>query len=437
MKWHWPAIFVIIAIGVLSPSVVVAQEPSVRVSSSGPYPLLIDGFEVTDFPHEVPVGTLVCASGDPVYLSDNERINFQRWNHGATDLCTTFENSGDFTAIHAVEVLITIDSQVKEFRETRWVPKNVPILLTVPEEVVERPGVRYRFDQWTLGETRFSPQNRFVPNRPLSVDVRWTKEYFLDLEGPQDVRLVGEDWYLAGGSAVIKAESSSSEIDVDTRFEFRDWEIMSNPAIVIPNRNSSETTIQMNNAHVIHANYHVTFHVVVENPDGELKNVWLDEGDSVPVETPATIEREADKERLSFTGWEGADMELAKDTFRVTGPMNVRAIYERQFKVSVEAKYGVTGDVWYAEGEVATITVPESPSVVFFMKRSFKHFEGFTTEGPVLQLPVQGAVSVTAVYETKVDYRILALIIGALLVVGIIYLVTQREYNRRRRTVRW
>ena len=358
---------------------IVAQEPSVRVSSSGPYPLVIDGFDVTDFPAEVPVGTQVCASSDPVYLSDVERINFQRWSHGPTDLCTTFNEPGDFTAIHGQEVLLTINSQVRAFRESKWVPRGVPTLLSVPEEVIERPGVRYRFEEWTLGETRFSPQNRIFPNRPLSLEVRWTKEYFLELEGPGDVRLVGQGWHKASASVVIQADSSSSEIDVDTRYEFREWEVISNPAIVIPNRRSFQTSIRIDNTHVIRANYHITFHVVVENPAGDLNNVWLPEGDSVPADTPPIIEREAEKERLSFKGWEGADIELAKDTFKVIGPMTVKAIYDRQFKVTVESKYGVTGDGWYTEEEVATIIVPQNPSAVFFLNRSFSGFDGLST----------------------------------------------------------
>jgi len=438
MKWYWPAIFVFLAIGVFFPPVVGAQEPEVRVSSSGPYPLLIEGFEVTDFPASVPVGTLVCASSDPLYISDVERINFQRWSHGAADLCTTFDKPGDFTAIHEVEVLLTINSQVREFRETKWVTKNVPILLTVPAEVVERPGVRYRFEEWTLGETRFNPQNRFVPNRPLSLEVRWTKEYFLELLGPEDIRLVGQGWYQAGTSVVIQADSSSSETDVDTRFEFRDWEIISNPVIVIPNRMTFQTTIRMDNTHVIRANFHVTFNVVVANPAGELKNEWVPEGDQVTVDTPSIIVREEEKERLRFTGWEGADIELAKDTIKVTGPMHVKAKYETQFMVTVEAKYGVTGDGWYTEGEVATIEVPQTPSAGFFIfNRSFLGFDGYPTERPVLELTVDGAVTVTAAYQTGVDYRTLGIIIGALVAVGLVYLVTQRELNRRRRSVRW
>ena len=443
MKWYWPVIFATIAIVVLSPSVVAAQEPVVQVSSSGAYPLVIDGIEVTEFPAEVPVGTTVCASDNPdhlpVYLSNVERINFLRWSHGPTDLCTTFNEPGNFTAIHGVEVQLIINSEVRAERVSKWVTRGESTPLTVPEQVDESPGVRYLFEEWTAGEDRFSPQNSIVPTQNLSLEVKWTKQYFLELVGPADVSLSGQGWHTAGGNVVIEAEATSPEIDIDTRFEFRDWEDLSDPAFIIPNQGRAfQTTIAMNNTYKIRANFHITFHVKVVNPDQELRNVWAPEGESVSVETPQNIEREAEKERLSFKGWEGADIELAKDTLIVTGPMNVKAIYESQFKVSVEAQFGVTsGDGWYAEGEVATIKVPEFPSALFFMNRSFSGFDGYSTDGPVLELEVTEAVTVTATYQTTVDFRLLGLIIAGLVVVGIIYLITQREYNRRRRVVRW
>ena len=372
-----------------------------------------------------------------MYLSDVDRISFQRWSHGPTDLCIIFNEPGDFTAIHGAEVLLTINSEVREYRQSKWVPKSVPTLLSVPELVEERPGVRYLFEEWTLGESRFNPQNRIVPNRPLSLEVRWSKKYLLTLVGPADVRLVGQGWHKAGASVVIKAQDSSPEIETDTRFAFREWEVISNPAVVIPNKGSFETTIRMDNTHEIRANYHITFHVVVENPDGELLNVWRAQGESVALETPSILDREDEKERLSFNGWQGAEIEAPKGTIIIKEPIVVKALYDRQFKVNVEAKYGVTGDGWYTEGEIATISVPESPSTLFFLNRSFSGFDGYTTEGPVLQLPVTGAVTIAAAYKTTVDIRMLAIIIGALVAVGIVYLVTQREYNRRRRVVRW
>ena len=438
MKWYWPAIFVILTLGALSPAVVGAQEPAVQVTSNYPYPLRIDGVDVTIFPAEVPAGAQVCATSEPDYINENERIVFQRWSHGPTDLCTTFNEPGEFTAMYGPEILLTIDSQAKEFRETRWVTKGAPALLSVPEEVVERPGVRYLFEDWSTGENRFSPENRIVPIRPLTLEVRWTKEYLLKLVGPEGVSLVGEGWITAGTTRTIQAEASTSETGADIRFEFREWEVISNPAIVIPNVGSFQTTIRMDNTHEIRANYHDTFHVVVTNPDKELNNVWVPLGGSVPVDTPSIIDRDEEKERLSFQGWEGADIDTAKATITVTGPMRVKAIYERQFKVTVETKFAViSGDGWYTEGEVATISVPETVSTVFFLNRSFSGFDGFSTEDPVLELQVNEAVTVTAAYETSVDVLLLGLIIGAVVAVGLIYLVTQREYNRRRRVIRW
>ena len=87
----------------------------------------------------------------------------------------------------------------------------------------------------------------------------------------------------------------------------------------------------MDNTHEIRANYHITFHVVVENPDGELLNVWRAQGESVALETPSILDREDEKERLSFNGWQGAEIEAPKGT--VNGGVKVGRVGGRLMSI--------------------------------------------------------------------------------------------------------
>lgn len=438
MKWYWPAILVLAVAGALWPNLATAQEPVVRISSSGLYPLLIDGEEVSRFPFEAKVGSQACVITDPGYVSDVERFKFQGWSNGSSDVCTTFDSPGDFSAIYGREFLLTINSQVREFRETKWVPIGTPTLLSVPELVEERPGVRFLFEQWSGGEARFTPQNRIVLNRPLTLEVRWSKEFFLDLAGPENVRLVGVGWHKQGKTVVLKAPETAFSLGDDERLQFKRWEVISNPAIVIPNRQQPSTSIRMDDTHVIQAVYDVEYRVTVDNPLGNLKRGWFDTGSEVVIETPAIIEIAADKMRRVFKHWEGADVDEPKGFIVADEPRKVTAVYETEFLVKVDSPYGVTsGEGWYAQGDVATIRVPEKPSALFFLNRSFEGFDGYTTEGPVLELPVTGAVTITATYTTRVDIQILGIIIGIVAAVVVIYFVSQREYNRRRRRSRW
>lgn len=436
MKWYWPAIILTMAVvGALWPSLAGAQGTTVRVTSNAAYPILIDGEEAT-LPVTVPVGSLACIITNPGDISGTERRSFQGWSHGPTDECVTFDEPGNYIALYGTEYLLTILSEVRSFREIKWVPKG-PTLLTVPELVEERSGVRYLFDEWSGGEARFSPQNRIVVNGPLTVTITWSKEYFLELNGPEGVSLVGQGWHKAKQNVVLKADATGESPEEDQRLQFKRWEVTSNPAVIIPNRQQPLTTIsRIDDTHTIQAVYDVTFRVKIET---DLSNTteWLAQGKKVEFETPTPIDKDPGKERLSFKEWEGIDVDTPRASVFVDGPLNIKALYDREYKVDAEAPYGVTGDSWYMEGEVATIKVPEKPSAIFFLNRSFNGFDGYPNEGPILNLPVTGPLSVTATYQTKVNWAWIIAAIAILAVVGAVYYFSQKEYNRRRRRSRW
>ena len=433
IKWIWPAIFAFLVTAALLPALASAQEPGVRVSSTGPFPLLIDGVQVTRFPAPAQVGSQACIVTNPGYLSEVERLAFQGWSHGPKDVCVTFAQPGEYTARYESEVLLTVTSQVKEFRETKWVPKGVPVLLTVPAVAENRPGVRYLFEEWNIGEARFSPDNRIVPNRPLTIDVRWSTEHFLELTGPENVRLVGGGWHKEGANVVLKVPATAFSIGEDQRLQFSHWEVISNPAIIIPNQQTATNSITMDAAHTIQAVYDVGFRVIVENPQGTQKKNWFPQGTDVEVETPEFIEISPGLERLAFKGWEGTDLPRVKGFITVKGPVTAKALYDTQFMVEVDSPYGVSGGGWFKEGQIAKISVPKSPSSVFFLKRQFNGYDDYPGSGPDLRVPVTRPVALTATYNTGVDFRTLGIAIVLILGVAAIYLITQREYNRRKR----
>lgn len=438
MKWYWPAILVLAVVGALWPSLTAAQETVVRISSGSQYPLLIDDQEISILPFQAKLGSRACVITDLGYVSDVERLNFRGWSDGSSNICNTFDSPGVFSAIYDREFLLTIDSEVREFRETKWVPRGTPTLLSVPALVEERPGVRFLFEQWSAGEARFTPENSIVLNRPLNLEVRWSQEFFLELAAPENVRLEGLGWHKKGQTVVLKAPDTAFSLGDEERLQFSHWEVISSPAIVIPNRQQSSTTIRVDNTHVIQAIYDVEYRVTMVNNLGNEVSDWFDAGEQVDIETSATIDIAEDQVRRVFSHWEGADVVGPKGLIVADEPRKVTAIYDTEFLVKVESPYGVlSGQGWFAEGDVATITVPGKPSALFFLNRSFQSFEGYTTEGPVLKLPVTGAVTVIASYTTSVDGRTLGIIIAIVAVVLIIYFISQREFNRRRRRSRW
>ena len=117
--------------------------------------------------------------------------------------------------------------------------------------------------------------------------------------------------------------------------------------------------------------------------------------------------------------------------------MEIDALYERQFMVRVQSQYGVSGDGWYSEGSVASIQVPENPSGIVFLKKRFNGFDGYPGSGATLDVPVNGPTTISATYHTSVNVWTLILAVGALVAIGLVYFITQREYNRRKRRPTW
>ena len=183
----------------------------------------------------------------------------------------TLEEAGDYTAKYQHEVLLQIRSQVRDYRASTWVPRGSPTRLTVPAVVEERPGLQYLFEEWTGGESPFEPDNLIVPNRPLTLEVRWTKQFYLELVGPGDVQLVGQGWHNDLQNVVLKAPPTAFSPTEDERMQFSRWQVISNPAIVIPNQQSPITSIKMDDTHTLEAVYEVAYRVLVESPEGVLK----------------------------------------------------------------------------------------------------------------------------------------------------------------------
>ena len=311
-------------------------------------------------------------------------------------------------------------------------PKGEPVRLSVLDVVEEESGIRFLFEEWTVGEARFSSENTVFPNRPLTVEVKWTKEYFLTLEGPEGVDLVGSGWYRERQSVVLKAPSIALRAGDNERLQFKEWDIVSNPALVIPNRGQPITSIRMDDTHTIKATYEIGYRVVVKNPLGTIKSAWVSEGEELVIETPPQIEISPELERYTFAGWDGADSAEPTGFIVVTGPKVISALYDREFRVSIIAPYGVSGDGWYREGEVATISAPENPSSLIFLKKVFNGFSGHLGQGSTIQVEMTGPLTITASYRTEIEWVLMVIVGMALAAIGLIYYVTQREYLRRK-----
>ena len=240
-----------LALRVLWPAAAEAQTGQIRLLSDAPYALLVNGEEIKAFPIVVDSGSRACVTTTVDHINEKERRVFTGWSNGPKDICITVTEPGDYIAEYTREVLVEIRSALKTYRTSAWVSRGESTRLAVLPEVEERPGVRYLFEEWTAGESPFSPDNLITLNRPMTVEVRWTKEYYLGLEGPEDVRLVGFGWHVEGKNVVLKAPPTAFSPGEDERRQFLRWEVVSNPAIVIPNARSPVTSFRIDDAHTL------------------------------------------------------------------------------------------------------------------------------------------------------------------------------------------
>lgn len=406
-----------------------AQEPQVRLFNSTPFPLLVNGEKAFGSPTIAKPGDLVCVSTAIGYQGEGDRLVFSGWSHGRQEECVRFNQAGDYNVLYTPEVLVQIRSRVKEHRKSLWVPRGSLTRLVVPEQVAERPGVQWRFEEWDGGETPFQPKNAVAPLRPTIIEVKWRKEYYLAVEGPAGVSVAGAGWYPEGGAATLRAAPEVDGSSRSERFKFTQWD-GGGGATSITSPQSPTTAIRMDDTYTVRANYRKEFLVIVRNHQGVTNRTWVAAGGELTVETPAIVEVAPERERLVFKAWEGADLKSAKGVVEVGRPLELNAAYTREFMVKINAPYGAAGSGWQAEGTTATIQVPRNPGGILFLQKSFDGFPGHPGRDTTLRVPVNGPLTVTASYKTKVDYKMLGIILALLTVAGVIYLFTQKRVRQ-------
>lgn len=407
-----------------------AQGPQVRIFNSTSYPLTIDGQRAFGSPAIAAPGSRVCVTTTVGYLSDTERQVFVGWSTGSAAECTTFSVPGDYGVNYTHEVLLQVRSDVKKYRKSVWVARGEPVTLTVSKVVEEREGVQYAFEEWDTGQKPFSEENIVVPLRGTIVEVKWGKRFYLTVQDVDGTPAAESGWYRQGERVVLRTEAQIDRPSGKERLRFVQWESVGQTAIAIPNAQSATTVTSLDDTYKVRPRYRAEYLVTLQNPQGIFKREWVPQGGELMVEAAPILETVPDKERYTFKGWEGAALSSSKGLLVVNGPVEAKALYDREVMVKVVSPYGATGEGWYKAGSTATIQVPQHPGSVLFLKKVFNGFPGQTGSDPFLQVPVNGPVTITAAYRTQIDYKVLGIVIAVLLVAGVGYLLAQKPVQQ-------
>ncbi|MBI4491326.1 MAG: hypothetical protein HY690_00835 [Chloroflexi bacterium] len=402
-----------------------AQERGgIVISNGSPSPLLVDGVETQKLPTSVPAESEVCVPEERFYKSEGERWVFQKWSHGPTTRCVTLIRAGAYQPVYDHEVLVLVRSAATSFQRSAWVPFGRPLSLEVPEtaRVGEGEKSRYRFQQWSDGETPFQPRNTIAPVKPTNLEVKWLKEHLLTIEGPEFVQLAGSGWYADGSNFVLQAPDTVAGEVKEERWKFARWEGVGFPPPVIANPQNALAALKVDAPYTVRATYDRQYLVDARSPMGTLKREWLKEGQEVVLETPPLIEIVPERERYAFKRWEGMDGLLSpKVSGVVDRPVVVAAVYERQVMLKVDGPYGASGGGWQTDGTIVTVAVPQSVQQMLVLKSSFVGFPGYAAGQATVQVLVREPLALAAVYRTEVDLAVLGLLLLLPLVVVLLY----------------
>lgn len=406
---------------------------TVTLQANAPVVLTGDGQEISTFPATLPAGSKICVPSPHTYTGEGERYRFVRWSTGSQEACLVAP-AGSLTAFFEREVLLTITSPLAGIEATRWVTANQPVPLEVPT-AVDAGDTRWRFAGWSTGETPFSTTNTVVLTKPLTVEAKFVPEYRISIAPVEGVTVSGEGWYPAGARALLRTAPMVQKGE-GSRLRFLEWE-ESEGRLIGVSTDKPELVIAVNGPLSLRPRYVQEYRVQAENPQGILTLTWVEEGKTLELETPSLISIVEEEERLRFSHWQekvpGAQplSQVAKLILTVDRPLNLEGVYRREFKVNLQAPYGGSGAGWYVQNTTAIISVPPQPQAVLFLKKTFQGFAGYPQTGPVLQVTVQGPLTIAALYRNEVDFRVLAFLVVGLLVAFLIWRVTEARAARQ------
>jgi hypothetical protein len=293
----------------------------------------------------------------------------------------------------------------------------VPYQLTAPALVKDGETVRYSFLQWSGGETPYKTTNTIAPFQSMTVEAKYVRENLLTILSPDGITILGTGWYADGTSLVLQAPQDVYDAARTSRQHFNSWESVGYPVMVVPGPTSVVTTIKIDEPYTLRANYDKQYLVVAQSPFGKLKYEWIKENEEVQLEAPATVEITPKMEQFVFQRWTGMEgLVSPKVSGVVTQAVQLTAVYEHQYMVTLNAPFSGSGDGFYKAGSMASITVPLTSQKGLFLRSRFTGFAGYTGKDNSIQVLVQSPTTVTANYSNGLDLRVLGIIIAVVLV---------------------
>ncbi len=244
--------------------------------------------------------------------------------------------------------------------------------------VTDTTDHRWRFDGWTgTGTGSYSGSDNpatITMNEAITQTVAWMDQYLLTIVSPHGTpdaggyyeKVTGETkyWYDAGDSATFWVEAEVST-GTGAKAVFDSW-------------TGGTNGTAMNAALTVTAGWHMEYLITVNSDHGtEPTPEWIVAGGSFSLTIEEMVEDLLGTTRWLFDGWTGTGTgSYTGDTrqiqLTVGGPITQDAEWQTQYYLRItsihiaeplEVLGNPTGEGWYDEGAVATITVDKSDSI--------------------------------------------------------------------------
>jgi len=224
--------------------------------------------------------------------------------------------------------------------------------------------------------------------------------------------------------------------DQSTRYVFVSWIIDGSET-----SGSNVQTVTMDRSHSVIARYKSQYmlHVSVEPAVASLQGEgWYDSDRTVDLSVPPMVQVEGQGKRYVLAGWDvdGASIGGPSLSVQMNGPHAVKAVYGTQYYLKAGSDYGqVTGDGWYDENSVATVTARSELPVggiwgALGAKRVFYQWSGDASgSSPTLAIKMDGAKAIVAMYS--LDQTMPIVILGTIGIAASLAAIGLLLRNRR------
>ncbi len=316
---------------------------------------------------------------DVIKDSPNTRYKFDSWKDNditTQRLVTADSEKQNFIALYKVQHFLKSISEIGTIEGGGWVDKGTTANFGVESDIVldkKNDQIRYVFNSWNSGDYLNSVDNTIDVLAATTVKAKWNEQYMLQLKtNIPDYDVFGNGWYDMKRKVALIAEETLESTNSDTKYVFEKWVSKGPNPVIIPNAQSSFTTITMFEPYIIEAQYKKSYLVNVWTPFGNAIGAGFYKENEVATIKMAKNEVvvKPNQERKIFNGWDtqgarimGGDAGSGESGQNllvfVDKPMGITANWKSQYYLDVQSttKVKVKGSGWYDLGRMVPISV--------------------------------------------------------------------------------